>query len=68
MRYLMKTTISTLDYPRCTKASATDLDSDCGSVGWAFTLFIAWNLLSMVCAFPNSLPLDYLREGTSTSS
>ncbi|THH14934.1 hypothetical protein EW146_g5467 [Bondarzewia mesenterica] len=36
-----------LVYPRCTNSSATDPDSDCGSVGWAFTLFIAWNLLSM---------------------
>ncbi|TFK51284.1 hypothetical protein OE88DRAFT_1800091 [Heliocybe sulcata] len=34
-------------YPQCTNASARDQDSDCGSVGWAFTLFIAWNLLSM---------------------
>lgn len=34
-------------YPQCTNSSAEDPDSDCGSVGWAFTLFIAWNLLSM---------------------
>ncbi|KAI0321538.1 Ion transport protein-domain-containing protein [Amylostereum chailletii] len=34
-------------YPRCTVPSATDPDSDCGSVGWSFSLFIAWNLLSM---------------------
>ncbi|KAJ7583970.1 Ion transport protein-domain-containing protein [Mycena floridula] len=34
-------------YPRCTNASGTELESDCGSIGWAFTLFIAWNLLSM---------------------
>ncbi|KAH9939624.1 Ion transport protein-domain-containing protein [Epithele typhae] len=33
------------DYPRCTISS--DGDTDCGSVGWAFVLFIAWNLLSM---------------------
>ncbi|TDL23428.1 hypothetical protein BD410DRAFT_897507 [Rickenella mellea] len=34
-------------YPRCTNSSAQDPDSDCGSVGWAFSLFIAWNILSM---------------------
>ncbi|PBK87237.1 hypothetical protein ARMGADRAFT_939192 [Armillaria gallica] len=34
-------------YPRCTNASSSLSDSDCGSVGWAFTLFIAWNVLSM---------------------
>ncbi|KAL6310254.1 Ion transport protein-domain-containing protein [Sparassis latifolia] len=34
-----------LVYPRCT--NLPNGDSDCGSVGWAFTLFIAWNLLSM---------------------
>ena len=38
---------SDLIYPRCTEGSETD----CGSTGWAFSLFIAWNLLSMVCAF-----------------
>ena len=38
---------SDLTYPRCTKGSETD----CGSTGWAFSLFIAWNLLSMVRAF-----------------
>ncbi|KAJ3843127.1 Ion transport protein-domain-containing protein [Lentinula raphanica] len=36
-----------LVYPRCSNSSAQDDDSDCGSFGWAFTLFIAWNLLSM---------------------
>ncbi|KAF5368727.1 hypothetical protein D9757_010428 [Collybiopsis confluens] len=36
-----------LVYPRCTNSSNRDEDSDCGSFGWAFTLFIAWNLLSM---------------------
>ncbi|KAF7291112.1 hypothetical protein MIND_01254300 [Mycena indigotica] len=35
-----------LDYPRCTNVNQAD-NSDCGSPGWAFTLFIAWNLLSM---------------------
>ncbi|KAF5341523.1 hypothetical protein D9758_012561 [Tetrapyrgos nigripes] len=34
-------------YPTCTNSSPTEPDSDCGSVGWAFTLFIAWNILSM---------------------
>uniref|UniRef100_D8Q6Y7 Calcium-channel protein CCH1 n=1 Tax=Schizophyllum commune (strain H4-8 / FGSC 9210) TaxID=578458 RepID=D8Q6Y7_SCHCM len=33
-------------YPRCTN-SGSEGESDCGSVGWAFVLFIAWNLLSM---------------------
>lgn len=36
-----------IDYPRCTNASASEPDSDCGNVEWAFTLFIAWNILSM---------------------
>ncbi|KAJ7085572.1 Ion transport protein-domain-containing protein [Mycena epipterygia] len=34
-----------IEYPRCTNADQEN--SDCGSPGWAFTLFIAWNLLSM---------------------
>ncbi|KAH9916480.1 Ion transport protein-domain-containing protein [Fomitopsis serialis] len=34
-----------LEYPRCTVLP--NGDSDCGSTTWAFTLFIAWNLLSM---------------------
>ncbi|KDQ58077.1 hypothetical protein JAAARDRAFT_69375 [Jaapia argillacea MUCL 33604] len=34
-------------YPRCTKPTPSDGDTDCGSVAWAFSLFIAWNLLSM---------------------
>lgn len=34
-----------LEYPRCTYLP--NGDTDCGSEGWAFTLFIAWNLLSM---------------------
>lgn len=38
---------SDLIYPRCTKG----VETDCGSTAWAFSLFIAWNLLSMVCAF-----------------
>ncbi|KAJ7078435.1 Ion transport protein-domain-containing protein [Mycena belliarum] len=33
-------------YPRCTNPQSED-DSDCGNANWAFTLFIAWNLLSM---------------------
>lgn len=43
---------SMLAYPRCTNPTKEDPDSDCGSVGWAFLLFIAWNLLSMVCCYP----------------
>lgn len=37
---------STIEYPRCTD-SDNYLYSDCGSVGWAYVLFIFWNLLSM---------------------
>ncbi|KAF8646018.1 hypothetical protein AX16_007443 [Volvariella volvacea WC 439] len=37
----------TIEWPRCTNSSPTQPDSDCGSKGWAFTLFIAWNVLSM---------------------
>lgn len=37
---------SALEYPRCTILA--NGDSDCGSTAWAFTLFIAWNVLSMV--------------------
>ncbi|KIY44406.1 hypothetical protein FISHEDRAFT_51638 [Fistulina hepatica ATCC 64428] len=36
-----------LIYPRCTNQSGSDALSDCGSVGWAYFLFIAWNVLSM---------------------
>lgn len=46
--------ISSLVYPRCTHSTPSDPDSDCGSTGWAFTLFIAWNLLSMVRQTDNS--------------
>lgn len=35
-------------YPRCTPSDDNNPDTDCGSAGWSFTLFIAWNLLSMV--------------------
>ncbi|KAL0948006.1 hypothetical protein HGRIS_010628 [Hohenbuehelia grisea] len=35
-----------ISFPRCTNSTATT-DSDCGSVIWSFSLFIAWNLLSM---------------------
>ncbi|KAJ6452267.1 Ion transport protein-domain-containing protein [Mycena sanguinolenta] len=35
-----------VEYPRCTNADSEE-NSDCGSSAWAFTLFIAWNLLSM---------------------
>ncbi|KDQ07800.1 hypothetical protein BOTBODRAFT_591897 [Botryobasidium botryosum FD-172 SS1] len=34
-------------YPACTPSSAKDPDSDCGSIEWAFFLFIFWNVLSM---------------------
>ncbi|KAF8632710.1 hypothetical protein AX15_001734 [Amanita polypyramis BW_CC] len=34
-----------LTYPRCTIIEGGE--SDCGSTAWSFSLFIAWNLLSM---------------------
>ncbi|KAI6127016.1 Ion transport protein-domain-containing protein [Pisolithus sp. B1] len=34
-------------YPRCTYAAGIITETDCGSTAWAFSLFIAWNLLSM---------------------
>ncbi|KAH8105357.1 Ion transport protein-domain-containing protein [Cristinia sonorae] len=36
-----------IEYPRCTNSSPETPYSDCGSASWSFTLFIAWNLLSM---------------------
>ena len=40
--------LSDLTYPRCTNSLVNKADTDCGSTPWAFGLFIAWNLLSMV--------------------
>ncbi|KAF8840292.1 hypothetical protein BDN67DRAFT_996862 [Paxillus ammoniavirescens] len=37
----------TLTYPRCTQVSQGPSQTDCGSTTWAFSLFIAWNVLSM---------------------
>lgn len=48
---------SMLSYPRCTNPTKDDPDSDCGSVGWAFLLFISWNLLSMVRFYLFPVPL-----------
>ncbi|TXT15853.1 hypothetical protein VHUM_00356 [Vanrija humicola] len=36
----------TIEFPRCTDSS-NYLNSDCGSVGWAYVLFCTWNVLSM---------------------
>ncbi|GAA6002347.1 calcium channel protein CCH1 [Rhodotorula paludigena] len=36
----------TVEWPYCTASSAY-LFSDCGSSGWAYVLFITWNVLSM---------------------
>ncbi|KAG2155280.1 Ion transport protein-domain-containing protein [Suillus bovinus] len=36
-----------LAYPRCTIQTSGLVETDCGSTPWAFSLFIAWNLLSM---------------------
>ncbi|KAF8548118.1 hypothetical protein OG21DRAFT_1489654 [Imleria badia] len=37
----------TLAYPRCTQVSHGVYQTDCGSTPWAFSMFIAWNVLSM---------------------
>lgn len=42
---------STLEYPRCSQVSSGVYQTDCGSTAWAFSMFIAWNLLSMVRAY-----------------
>ena len=44
----LKTLSSAIVYPKCTLATDDDPVTDCGSTGWAFALFIAWNILSMV--------------------
>ncbi|EGN97267.1 hypothetical protein SERLA73DRAFT_110442 [Serpula lacrymans var. lacrymans S7.3] len=36
-----------VEYPRCTRTTSLINQTDCGSTAWAFSLFIAWNLLSM---------------------
>ncbi|KAG8797574.1 calcium channel protein, partial [Serendipita sp. 399] len=36
-----------VSYPRCTNSNSSLSESDCGSRGWSFTLFIAWNVISM---------------------
>ncbi|KIJ67326.1 hypothetical protein HYDPIDRAFT_127226 [Hydnomerulius pinastri MD-312] len=36
-----------ITYPRCTHTFNGVNQTDCGSSAWAFSLFIAWNLLSM---------------------
>lgn len=45
---LMLPHYSATQYPHCTESSAHHSDTDCGSTAWAFSLFIAWNILSMV--------------------
>lgn len=40
----------TIQYPQCT-SNDNYLLSDCGSAGWAYALFITWNVLSM-CESP----------------
>jgi len=61
--------LSDLTYPRCTNSLVDKAESDCGSTAWAFGLFIAWNLLSMVSSFLLlkeikllTLPLVYFRK------
>ncbi|KAI0254512.1 hypothetical protein BJV78DRAFT_922791 [Lactifluus subvellereus] len=41
--FLLTVLCGTMTYPRCTNSSPNDLDlgSDCGSTGWAYTLFIS---------------------------
>ncbi len=48
---------SAISYPRCTISSLEKNETDCGSLGWSYTLFIAWNILSMVCSFSRSTPM-----------
>lgn len=43
----------TTEWPFCT-SSPNYLFDDCGSAGWAYALFITWNVLSM-CASSSSL-------------
>ena len=59
---------SAIVYPKCTNSSGFNTDSDCGSVGWAFTLFIAWNLLSMVRRRCHALLLSFTETICSISS
>ena len=46
--YISNYSSSTITYPRCTNSLEGQLNSDCGSEKWAYSLAIAWNLLSMV--------------------
>ena len=46
--YIFNSSSSAITYPRCTNFIEGQLDSDCGSEKWAYSLAIAWNLLSMV--------------------
>jgi len=60
---------SDLTYPRCTSSPTDETESDCGSTPWAFGLFIAWNLLSMVRFCLDVIQFEQLREFEfSTSS
>ncbi|BGP38716.1 calcium channel protein [Rhodotorula kratochvilovae] len=43
----------TTEWPFCT-ASSNYLFDDCGSSGWAYALFITWNVLSMCTSFLSS--------------
>jgi hypothetical protein len=45
---------SVLVYPRCTNSTPAQPISDCGSRAWAYVLFIAWNVMSMVRSFIGS--------------
>lgn len=36
-----------LEPPRCTDESFSLQSNDCGSAGWAYGIFISWNILSM---------------------
>ncbi|KAF7794178.1 hypothetical protein EIP86_005309 [Pleurotus ostreatoroseus] len=51
-----------LEYPRCTDTNAAHADSDCGSEGWSFTLFIAWNLLSMMTGGAKEITREEMRS------
>ncbi|KAI6024262.1 Ion transport protein-domain-containing protein [Pisolithus marmoratus] len=49
-------------YPRCTYATGNIAETDCGSTAWAFSLFIAWNLLSMSTGGAKSITRREMRS------
>src|SRR4051794_39264841 len=37
----------TVEYPNCAESVTNYLDTDCGSVAWAYLLFLSFNIISM---------------------